>query len=312
MRIGYAVICEEHPGSEAVDNATMAAEAGFDYVSVSDHFHPWLDEEGQSPFAWSVLGALAVTTEVELMSAVTCPTTRYRPPIVAQAAATVAEMTPGGFTLGVGTGEALNEHIVGHAWPDPRVRLDQLAEAVEIIRTAWDGDEFTFSGDWFTVDRARLYTLPEEPPAVVVAAGGDEAARTAADIGAGLVTTSADPDLVETYRQAGGDGPLYGQTTCCWAPSKDEAAEIFHARWRHAVLDWTAKSDIPTPEGFAQATTLASPDTFRDGVPSGPDPSALLDELDDFRELGFDAVAVHSVGPHQQEFVDWASDTLLG
>lgn len=311
MRIGYAVICEEHPGSAAVDNARTAAEAGFDYVSVSDHFHPWLDEEGHSPFAWSVLGALAVTTDVELMTAVTCPTTRYHPAIVAQAAATVAEMAGGRFTLGLGSGEALNEHIMGQAWPDPRLRLDQLAEAVELIRTAWDGEQFTHWGDWFTVDRARLYTLPEEPPQIVLAAGGDVAAQTAADLGAGMIATSPDEELVAAYRDAGGDGPLYGQTTCCWASSDNEAAEIFHRRWRHAVLDWTAKTDIPTPEGFDQATTLATPDTFRDGLQMGPEPDGLADELDAFRDLGFDGVAIHCVGPYQQEFIDWAADANL-
>ena len=311
MRIGYAVICEEHAGSAAIDNATAAVAAGFDYVTVSDHFHPWLDEEGHSPFAWSVLGALAATTEVELMTAVTCPTTRYHPVIVAQAAATIAEMAPGGFTLGLGSGEALNEHVVGMAWPDPRVRLDQLAEAVEVIRTAWGGEEFTHLGDWFTVDRARLYTLPQEEPQVVMAAGGDAAAEAAADLGVGLVATSPDPQLVGAYRGAGGQGPLYGQTTCCWAPSSNEAAEVFHRRWRHAVLDWTAKTDIPTPEGFDQATTLADPDTFRDGLPLGPEPSGLGDELDEFRALGFDGVAVHCVGPYQQEFIEWAADATL-
>lgn len=311
MRIGYAVICEEHPGSAAVGNAQAAAEAGFDYVSVSDHFHPWLDEEGQSPFAWSVLGALAATIDVDLMTAVTCPTTRYHPAIVAQAAATVAEMAGGGLTLGLGSGEALNEHIMGQAWPDPRLRLDQLAEAVELIRTAWDGEQFTHWGEWFTVDRARLHTLPEEPPQVVLAAGGGMAAQTAADLGAGMIATSPDEELVAAYRDAGGDGPLYGQTTCCWASSENEGAEIFHRRWRHAVLDWTAKADIPTPEGFDQATTLATPDTFRDGVPMGPEPDALADELDEFRDLGFDGVAIHCVGPYQEEFIDWAAEATL-
>lgn len=311
MRIGYAAICEEHPGSAIVHHATAAAEAGFAYVSVSDHFHPWLDEEGHSPFAWSVLGALAATTEVELATAVTCPTTRYHPLVVAQAAATVAEMAPGGFTLGLGSGEALNEHVVGGPWPDPEVRLEQLEEAVDVIRTAWEGEQFTHRGEWFTVDRARLYTLPSTPPRVVVAAGGDVAAELAADLGAGLMATSPDPDVVDAYRDAGGDGPLYGQASCCWAPSEDEGAEIFHRTWRHAVLDWTAKADIPTPEGFDQATTLTTPDTFRDGVPMGPDPTDLLDELDEFEDLGFDAVAIHCVGPHQQDFIDWAAEKAL-
>ena len=311
MRIGYAAICEEHPGSAIVDNARYAAQAGFAYVSVSDHFHPWLDEEGHSPFAWSVLGALASPVDVELMTAVTCPTTRYHPLLIAQAAATVAEMAPGGLTLGLGTGEALNEHVVGGPWPDPRVRLDQLEEAVGILRRAWEGEQFTHLGEWFTVDRARVYTLPEEAPPIVIAAGGDESGRRAAELGAGLVTTSPDSPAIEAYRGAGGDGPLYGQATVCWAPDEDEAASIFHERWRHAVLDWTAKTDIPTPEGFDQATTLATPDTFRDGVPLGPNPTSVGEDLDGFRQAGFDAVAVHCVGPYQESFVGWAADELL-
>lgn len=311
MRIGYAAICEEHPGSAIVRNARTAVDAGFAYVSVSDHFHPWLDEEGHSPFAWSVLGALASHVDVELLSAVTCPTTRYHPVVVAQMAATVAEMAPGGLTLGLGTGEALNEHVVGAAWPDPLVRLDQLEEAVDVIRRAWEGEEFSHLGDWFTVDRARIHTLPDPLPRIVVAAGGDVAGRRAAEMGAGLVATSADDPAVDAYREAGGDGPMYGQASVCWAPTADEAAELFHRLWRHAALDWTAKTDIPTPTGFDQATSLATPDTFRDGVAMGPDPQQLTDDLDEFREAGFDAVAIHCVGPYQEQFVEWAAEHLL-
>lgn len=310
MRIGYAAIAEEHPGSALVSNARTAVEAGFEYVSVSDHLHPWLPTEGHAPFAWSVLGGLAATLDVELMSAVTCPTTRYHPLVVAQAAATVGEMALGGFTLGLGTGEALNEHAVGAAWPDPATRLDQLAEAVEVIRTAWEGEEFSHRGDWFTVDRAQLFTLPDESPQLLVAAGGDLSARTAGSLGAGLVATSPDEDLLDAYRAGGGEGPYYGQATCCWAPDIDEAAHLFRDRWRHAVLDWTGKADIPTPAGFEDATKLATPDTFRDAA-LGPDPQALLEDLEAFRDAGFDAVAVHCVGPYQDGFVEWAAQALL-
>lgn len=311
MRIGYAAIAEEHTGSALVGNGRIAVDAGFAYVSVSDHLHPWLPSEGNAPFAWSVLGGLAATLDVELVSAVTCPTTRYHPLVVAQAAATVGEMAVGGFTLGVGTGEALNEHAVGQPWPDPVTRLDQLEEAVEVIRTAWEGEEFSHRGEWFTVDRAQLFTLPDEPPLLLMAAGGEQAATRAGRLGAGLVATSPDEEVLEAYRAAGGEGPYYGQATCCWAPDEDEAAQLFRDRWRHAVLDWTGKADIPTPAGFEDATKLATPDTFRDGAALGPDPRQLLDDLDEFREAGFDAVAVHCVGPYQDGFVEWAAEHLL-
>lgn len=310
MKYGYALISEEHPANDLLANAEHAIEVGFDYLSVSDHFHPWLDEQGNSPFAWTVLGALAARHDVPLMTAVTCPYERYHPLIVAQAAATVATMSNGGFTLGLGSGEALNEHITGASWPNPRLRLERLEEAITIIQQAFEGEEFSFVGTYNQVERARLYTLPASPVPLAIAAGGSQAAELAGRVGAGLIAVDADPDLVTTYREAGGSGPLFGQATVCWAPSRDEAAKVFAERWRQAVLDWTAMGDIPTPEGFAQATTLASPETFRDGMPMGPDLDGLPDKLAQWEDAGFDHLALHAVGPYQREFLDTVGDTL--
>lgn len=310
MKLGYALISEEHPAKDLLANASHAVDVGFDYLSISDHFHPWLDEQGESPFAWSVLGALAAAHDVPLMTAVTCPYERYHPLIVAQAAATVATMADGGFTLGLGSGEALNEHITGAAWPNPRLRLQRLEEAVEIVQRAFEGDEFSFDGVYNQVERARLYSLPSSPVPIAIAAGGSEAAELAGRADAALIAVDADTDLVAAYYAAGGSGPLYGQATVCWAPSEDDAAKLFADRWRQAVLDWTAMGDIPTPEGFAQASTLASPDTFRGGMPMGPDLDGLEDTLAEWEDAGFTHVALHNVGPYQREFLDAARRVL--
>jgi G6PDH family F420-dependent oxidoreductase len=311
VKYGYSLICEEHSAQNLIADAARAVDAGIDYLSVSDHFHPWLDEQGESPFAWTVLGALAAAHDVPLMTAVTCPFERYHPLVVAQAAATVGTMAAGGFTLGLGSGEALNEHITAAAWPNPRLRLERLDEAVEIIGQAFEGDEFSYDGDYNDVDRARLYSLPDRPVPLAIAAGGTEAAELAGRVGAALIAVDPDPDLLAAYHEAGGTGLTYGQTTTCWAPSADEAAKLFATQWRQAVLDWTAMGDIPTPTGFAQATTLASPDTFRDGLPMGPDLDGLEDTVAEWEDAGFDHLAFHNVGPHQREFIETLQSTLL-
>lgn len=310
MKFGYALICEEHDPKALIEMAAQAVDAGVDYLSISDHFHPWLDEQGESPFAWTVLGALATAHDVPLMTAVTCPYERYHPLIVAQAAATVAAIAPGGFTLGLGSGEALNEHITGRAWPNPRRRLQRLEEAVEIIQRAFEGDEFSYDGDYNQVDRARLYTLPDEPVPLAIAAGGTEAAELAARVGAALVAVDPDEDLVSAYQEAGGTGPCYGQATTCWGPSVDDAAKVFANTWRQAVLDWTAMGDIPTPEGFSQASDLANPDTFRGGMPMGPDLDGLEDTIAEWEDAGFENLALHNVGPYQREFLEAIGDVL--
>ena len=222
--VGYALSSEEHAPEAMVEHAVAAEAAGFEFAMVSDHFHPWIERHPHSPFVWSVLGALAGATDgLRFGTGVTCPTIRIHPAIIAQAAATTARMAKGRFFLGVGTGENLNEHILGDAWPEWEVRAEMLEEAVEIIRDLWRGETTSYRGQYYTVQNARLFTLPDEAPPIVVAAGGPEMAALAGRIGDGFVGTGPDPELIETYREAGGDGPLYGQVTLCWARSEADA-----------------------------------------------------------------------------------------
>lgn len=311
MDLGYALICEEHPPESLLDNAEQAVAAGFRYLSISDHYHPWLDDQGHSPFAWSVLGALCERVEVPLITQVTCPTKRYHPAIVAHMAATTARMAPGGFTLGLGTGELLSEHVVGGEWPDPATRLDMLEEAVDIIRELFTGDEHTHRGRFYTVDRARLYTLPEEPAPIAIAAGGTDAAAIAARLGAALISNSPSEDVIEAYRSAGGDGPVYGQATVCWAEDADKAEKIMHATWRQSALDWDANAEIVNPAGFESATQTVRAEDLVGSKPVGSDVDEYLASLEQYRDAGFDRITLHNVGPHQAEFVAWAGEELL-
>ncbi|MFN2467739.1 MAG: TIGR03557 family F420-dependent LLM class oxidoreductase, partial [Gaiellaceae bacterium] len=230
--LGYALSAEEHPPNELVANARRAEEAGLTFALISDHFHPWVDAQGHSPFAWSVIGGIAQATErIRLGTGVTCPTMRIHPAIIAQAAATSAAMMPGRFFLGVGTGENLNEHILGDHWPAPDERLEMLEEAIEVIRLLWQGGYRTHRGRHYTVEKARLYTLPDEAPPIAVAAGAPLAAELAGRIGDAFVGVAPEAELVRKFREAGGgDKPRYGQLTVCWAESEDEAKETAH-KW---------------------------------------------------------------------------------
>lgn len=310
-RVGYVLIGEEHPPEVLLDNAARAEEVGFEELAVSDHFLPWLADQGQAPFAWSLLGALTERTSLPLVTAVTCPTKRYHPAVVAQAAATVTRMAPAGLTLGVGSGENLNEHVVGGEWPDPRTRLEMLEEATGIIHRLWDGGKHTHRGRFFTVDRARLYTLPAEPPRLAVAAGGRSAAQLAARLGAGLMTVAPDPDLVDAYRDAGGRGPLYGQATICWGRDQDTARHTLWQRWRQSALSWDVLGELPTPEGFAVASQAVTADELADAVPVGPRLGPVLEEIRAYEKAGFDRVNVHNVGPDQEGFLGFAEEELL-
>jgi G6PDH family F420-dependent oxidoreductase len=309
--VGYALISEEQPAGELVDAAVGAEEAGFTYLSLSDHFHPWMDVQGESPFAWTVFGALAARVRLPLMSAVTAPYKRYHPAIVAQAAATVADVAPGGFTLGLGTGELLNEHVVGGAWPDPATRQELLEEAVEVIRRLWTGEEVSHRGPGMTVDRARIHSLPDTPPAIVIAAGGPDAAQLAGRLGAGLMTTAPSGDLVATYRDAGGLGPVYGQATVCWAEDAETGRRRLTQRWRHSVLDWTVNAELPTPAAFETATAHAGAEDIVGKKPVGSELDAYLTSLSMYADAGCDRLAIHNVGRDQTGFLDFAASTLL-
>ena len=232
MRFGYKLCSEERTAAELVADAEGAEAAGFDLAAVSDHFHPWLDAQGQSPFAWTVLGAIARATErLTVGTMVTCPTMRLHPAIVAQAAATTATLLPGRWFLGVGTGERLNEHVVGGDWPEPDDRRAMLRDAIVMIRRLWSGDETSYEGEYLQVEAARLYSLPDEPPPLYVAASGEGAATLAAELGDGLITTAPDTALVDAFRSAEGEGPVLGEVTACWGMPEDDAFDELRRRW---------------------------------------------------------------------------------
>ena len=305
MRLGYALSSEEHPPLDLVRDARRAEEAGFEFALVSDHFHPWIDRQGQAPFVWAVIGAIAASTErLELGTGVTCPSMRIHPAIVAQAAATAASLMPGRFFLGVGTGENLNEHVLGDRWPRADERLAMLEEAVEVMRDLWAGDLLSPDGAYFTVDRARIYTRPPEPIRIMVAASAQDAATLAGEIGDGFVSTAPEADLVESYIQAGGQGPRYGQLTVCWAKSEREARRTAHEWWPNAGLDGPLSQELAVPSHFEEVAAMVTEDDVAEAVVCGPDLERHLERIEAFVDAGFDHVYVHQVGPDQAGFME--------
>ena len=309
--IGYFLSGEELGPSQIVSSAQSAESAGFDRVWISDHFHPWQSSEGQSPFIWSVLGAVAVTTELKMTTAVTCPTFRIHPAIIAQATATVAAMAPGRFTFGVGSGEALNEHILGDAWPPVSVRLARLEEALEIIRKLWTGDIVTHAGTYYTVQNAKLWSLPDTPPPILVSGFGPEATKLAARIGEGWITTSPDADGMKVYRDSGGTGITQGGLKICYAETEQEAAETAHRLWGHEGAGGQLSQDIPMWQGFEAINELTSPDDLAKSLPCGPDPARAAEAISAYIEAGFDEIYIAQMGPDQESGIRFLSEAVL-
>jgi coenzyme F420-dependent glucose-6-phosphate dehydrogenase len=304
--IGYALSSEEHPPKDLVRFAQRAEDSGFSFAAISDHYHPWVDAQGQSPFVWSVIGGIATTTSsLNLGTGVTCPTFRIHPAIIAQAAATASAMMPGRFFLGVGSGENLNEHILGDHWPPPPVRQDMLAEAVAVIRQLWEGGYQSFDGQFFTVENARIYTLPQELPAIVMAAAGPSAAELAGQVADGMWSVAPDAELVSTYEQAGGTGPRYGQVKMCWAGDQDEARKTVSEWWPNAGIGGELSQELPLPRHFEQAAALVTPDDLAEKVPMGPDPEQYVEQVKAFVDAGFTHVYLHQIGPDQEGFFDF-------
>jgi G6PDH family F420-dependent oxidoreductase len=313
MDLGYALSSEEHPPLDLVRNARRAEDAGFAYAFVSDHFHPWIDRQGHSPFVWGVLGAIAVSTDaLRVGTGVTCPTIRTHPAIIAQAAATAASLMPGRFFLGVGTGENLNEHVLGDRWPSASERLEMLEEAVQVMNILWAGEVTSFHGKHYTVEDARIYTLPEEPIDVVVAAAGPEAATLAGRIGDGLVSTAPEAELVDAFLGAGGTGPRYGQVTVCWAESEAEARRTALEIWPNAGLKGPLGQELPLPSHFEEACEMVGEEDIAQTIVCGPDPERHLEAIQQFLDAGFDEAYVHQVGPDQDGFFDFYERELLG
>ncbi len=313
IKIGYSLITEEHPPERLLKHAKQAEKSGFSHLAVSDHFHPWLGTQGHSPFVWNILGALSVVTEsIEIGTAVTCPIRRYHPAIVAQAAATTARMLEGRFHLGVGSGEALNESIIGQHWPDTDTRHEMLAEAIAMIRELWTGKTTTIHGTHFQVENATIFTLPKTTPPIYVAASGKKAARLAAEIGDGMWGLSPEAKLLDEFDKAGGEGkPKYGQFHVCVAASEDEARAIAHKRWANTGLKGELSAVLPTPAHFEQACQLVTEDMVAESVICSSRPQEHLDMIKKYQEAGYTAVSVHQIGTDHEAFFRLYQEQVL-
>jgi G6PDH family F420-dependent oxidoreductase len=310
MRIGWFLSCEEYAPVQLIEQARMAAEAGFSSLWISDHFHPWNKEQGQSPFVWSMIGALSAVTDLPVMTAVTCPIIRTHPAVIAQAAATSAVMTNGRFILGVGTGEALNEHITGAPWPPWEIRAEMLSEAVALMRRLWTGEVVTHRGSYYSLDNARIFTLPDSPPPVYVSGFGPRAIELAADIGDGFISTRPDKQAVQTYlSRAGRSMPVRAGTKGCWAPTEDEARKIAHRLWPTEALNGELSQVLPTPEHFEQAAASVDPEDMP--TPLGPDPDTYVRVIDEYADAGFDELNVAPIGPYYRELIELFGKKVL-
>jgi coenzyme F420-dependent glucose-6-phosphate dehydrogenase len=311
--IGYTLSSEENGARELVAQAARAERVGFEFAVISDHFHPWADRQGESPFVWGVLGALAEATErLPLATGVTCPTTRIHPAIVAHAAATAASLLPGRFSLGVGSGENLNEHILGDRWPSVAVRQERLAEAIEVIRLLWEGGVKSHHGEHYTVENARIYSLPEEPPPILVAVGGEQSADLAAEAGDGLFSTSPVAESVERFRAGGGEGkPTYGQVHVCWSESEAEARRTALEWWPNGGVSGGLITELPLPAHFESAAEPVGEEQIAESIVCGPDPERHLEAIAEYVDAGYDHVYVHQVGPDQDGFFDFYEREIL-
>jgi len=313
ITLGYALSSEEHKPNDLIAHAQMAERSGFKFLLISDHFHPWVPQQGQSSFVWSVLGGIAQATQrISVGTGVTCPIMRIHPALVAQAAATVADMMPGRFFLGLGTGEYLNEHIFGDVWPRIEVRQEMLAEAVHIIRELWMGDEYSYHGPYFTVRDARIYTLPEKLPPIYVAASGKESAELTAEISDGVISTTSGDEVTNAFKKAGGsDKPRFGMVKVCWAYSAEEARDTVKHWWPTSAVSGPLHSDLPTPKHFEDVVEAMGDPKVPEDTILGPNPTSYLKAIQTMQENGFDHIYLHQIGPEQEGFLKFFKSELL-
>ncbi|MEV4364006.1 LLM class F420-dependent oxidoreductase [Nonomuraea sp. NPDC049625] len=311
-RVGYFLSSEEHGPKELVRQSKLAEQAGFEGLWISDHYHPWLDEQGQSPFVWSTIGAIAEAVTLPITTAVTCPLVRIHPAVIAQAAATSAVLTGGRFQLGVGTGEALNEHIVESRWPPAAERLEMLEEAIEVMRRLWSGELTTHRGRHYSVDNARLYTLPDNPPPVYISGFGEKSVRLAGRIGDGYISTGPDADLVKLFRESGGAGkPAQGGLKVCYADDQAAARKTVHRLWPTEGIKGEASQLLPLPRHFAQLAEMVSEEDATASTPCGPDPEVHVQAIQKYVDAGFDEVYVSQIGTEQDAFFEFYAREVL-
>ena len=311
MQIGYKLATEAFGPKELIRQAVLAEQAGFDFVEMSDHYHPWLEAQGHSPFTWNLLSAIAMKTErIGLATGVTCPSVRYHPAIIAQAAATLAIISDGRFTLGAGAGERLNEHVVGLGFPGRRARHERFREALEIIRLLWQGGYRSYEGKYLHLEDARVFDLPEQLPVIAVAASGPESAKIAAELGDGLFATEPDGDLVRTWQRLGGSGPAYVEVPLAWAPDEDAAVQAVLEKTSFALTGWKVMAELPNPVNFEAATASITADQVRKQFACGPDVSRHLEVAQPFVDAGFDRLVTLNAGPDPDGFMDFFAREL--
>lgn len=302
MRIGYFLSCEEYSPAQLIEQARLAEQAGFESLWISDHFHPWNDEQGESPLVWSMIGAISQVCSLPITTAVTCPTVRVHPAVVAQAAATSAVLTGGRFILGLGSGEALNEHIVGSVWPTTEVRLEMLEESIEVMRSLWGGGFVNHRGRHYTVDSARIYTLPAEPPPVYISGFGPKATELAGRIGDGYISTQPDTDLIDAFRKAGGDGePMQAGYKVCWGTDDDTCVKTAHRIWPNEGLPGELAQTLPSPRHFEQASSLVTEDSVRESIAYGADVDRHVEAFRPYADAGFDVVHISQIGGAEKD-----------
>lgn len=304
VAIGYSLMTEQRGPADLVTDAVLAEDAGFDFSTISDHFHPWVEAQGHSGYMWSMLGAISqVTKRLPLLPYVTAPIIRYHPAVVAQKAATMALLAPGRFRLGLGSGENLNEHVVGQGFPNIDVRRAMMDEAIEIMRELWKGDHVTFRGDFFDVERARIFDLPKDEIEIGVAAGGTQAAELAAKAGEFLITTSPDAEVIEAFNKAGGKGrAIVGQTSVCWGPDEKAARKLAYELNAWSAGGWNIKSELVAPDSFQELADVVTEEMVAESVPCGPDLDKIVESIKPFAEAGFTEVAITQIGPEQEGF----------
>ncbi|ADP84472.1 TIGR03557 family F420-dependent LLM class oxidoreductase [Pseudofrankia inefficax] len=308
---GYFLSDEELSPPEIVRSAQAAQAAGFDRIWISDHYHPWQSSQGQSPFVWSVLGAIAATTELRMTTAVTCPTFRIHPAILAQVTETVATLAPGRFTFGVGSGEALNEHILGDAWPPVSSRHARLEEAIEVIRQLWTGDTVTHGGRYFTVHNAKIFSRPDSPPPIYVSGFGEQATQLAGRVGDGWMSVRPDAEGLRTYRDNGGKGRTQAGVKICWAPTMKEAVETAHQRWGFEGAGGQAAQDLPTWQSFEALNDASSPQATANAIACGPDAEHAANAIRPYLDAGFDEVYISQMGPDQDGGIRFLAEEVL-
>jgi G6PDH family F420-dependent oxidoreductase len=311
-KFGYFLSSEEHSPRELIRQARLAEQAGFEALWISDHYHPWLDEQGESSFVWSVIGALSEAVSLPITTAVTCPLIRIHPAVIAQAAATSALLTEGRFVLGVGTGEALNEHILDSRWPPANERLEMLEEAIDLMRRLWSGKLVTHHGEHYDVDTARLYSVPDQPPPIYMSGFGDKAAELAGRLADGFICVKPDAELLKTFRSAARtDKVAQGGLKVCWAPDEAQARRTAYRLWPNDLIPGEAAQLLPLPRHFNQLAELVTEEMVGESVACGPDPERHIGALGAFVDAGYDEVYVNQIGPDQEGFFSFYAEQVL-